>query len=50
VLVLLLVLVACRYDAVTTAGQLKWQNGLTPLNAPFFDLSGMQCMVYVLLF
>jgi hypothetical protein len=33
--------VSCpRYDAVTTAGQLRWQNGLTPLNAPFFDLSG----------
>ena len=26
-----------RYDAVTTEGQLAWQDGLTPLNRPFFD-------------
>ncbi|PSC72394.1 cytosolic endo-beta-N-acetylglucosaminidase-like [Micractinium conductrix] len=25
------------YDAVTTEGQLAWQDGLTPLNRPFFD-------------
>ncbi|GIL62379.1 hypothetical protein Vafri_16601, partial [Volvox africanus] len=25
------------YDAVTSDGRLAWQNGLTPLNAPFFD-------------
>jgi hypothetical protein len=31
----------CRYDAVTTAGKLQWQNGLTPLNGPFFDLAGV---------
>ncbi|GIL75646.1 hypothetical protein Vretifemale_5384 [Volvox reticuliferus] len=25
------------YDAVTSDGRLAWQNGLTPMNAPFFD-------------
>jgi hypothetical protein len=30
----------CRYDAVTTAGELRWQNKLSPdANGPFFDLS-----------
>lgn len=30
----------CRYDAVTTAGELRWQNKLSPqLNGPFFDLA-----------
>lgn len=28
---------ACRYDALTTKGDLEWQNSLTALNAPFFD-------------
>lgn len=28
-----------RYDAVTAAGELRWQNGLSALNAPFFDLA-----------
>jgi mannosyl-glycoprotein endo-beta-N-acetylglucosaminidase len=26
------------YDAVTIEGTLRWQDGLTPLNKPFFDL------------
>ena len=26
------------YDAVTVEGNLKWQNALTPLNKPFFDV------------
>lgn len=29
----------CRYDAVTITGELRWQNKLSPANAPFFDLS-----------
>lgn len=30
----------CRYDAVTTAGELRWQNKLCPeANGPFFDLA-----------
>jgi mannosyl-glycoprotein endo-beta-N-acetylglucosaminidase len=30
----------CRYDAVTTAGELRWQNKLCPTsNGPFFDLA-----------
>ena len=28
-----------RYDAVTIEGKLKWQNGLTDLNLPFFEES-----------
>jgi mannosyl-glycoprotein endo-beta-N-acetylglucosaminidase len=28
-----------RYDAVTTEGRLDWQDALTPLNAPFFDVA-----------
>eukprot|EP00879_Flechtneria_rotunda_P009445 GHRR01009887.1.p1 GENE.GHRR01009887.1~~GHRR01009887.1.p1 ORF type:complete len:846 (+),score=292.20 GHRR01009887.1:222-2759(+) len=27
------------YDAVTTQGELRWQNTLSPLNAPFYDLA-----------
>ncbi|KAF8066341.1 ENGASE2 [Scenedesmus sp. PABB004] len=27
------------YDAVTAAGELRWQNGLVAANAPFFDLA-----------
>jgi hypothetical protein len=35
----LLVAGGARYDAVTVKGDLRWQNSLTPLNAPFFDLA-----------
>ena len=27
------------YDAVTVKGELKWQDSLTKLNKPFFDVS-----------
>ena len=27
------------YDAVTVKGELKWQDSLTELNKPFFDVS-----------
>ena len=28
----------CRYDSVTVRGNLQWQDQLTELNKPFFDL------------
>lgn len=34
-----LLVAVIRYDAVTVKGDLRWQNSLTPLNAPFFDLA-----------
>lgn len=39
VVTLVLVVDAVRYDAVTVEGALRWQNSLTALNAPFFDLA-----------
>jgi mannosyl-glycoprotein endo-beta-N-acetylglucosaminidase len=29
----------CRYDAVNMTGKLEWQNTITPLNQPFFDMT-----------